>query len=76
VGKTVTQRKFTEIPITESAIEQVEKMAVKDGAMKGLLLRTGKGLNMNSTMMKNMKCWWNKKILQLIQTSLLKHREC
>jgi hypothetical protein len=37
-GKKVTQRKFTELPITESVIEQVEKMAVMDGAMKGLSL--------------------------------------
>ena len=28
------------MPITESVIEQVEKMAVKDGATKGLSLRT------------------------------------
>ncbi len=34
MGKKVTQRKFTEMPITESIIDQVEKMAVKDGATK------------------------------------------
>jgi hypothetical protein len=43
-GKKVTQRKFTEIPITESVIEQVEKMAVKDGATKGLSLKNRKGI--------------------------------
>jgi hypothetical protein len=31
-GKKVTQRKFTEMPITELVIKQVEEMAVKDGA--------------------------------------------
>ncbi len=34
-GMKVTQRKFTEMPITESVIDQVKKMAVKDGATKG-----------------------------------------
>ncbi len=34
-GKKVTQRKFTEMPFTESIIGQVEKMDVKDGATKG-----------------------------------------
>jgi hypothetical protein len=31
-GKKVTRRKFTEMPITELVIKQVEAMAVKDGA--------------------------------------------
>ncbi len=35
-GKRITSRKFSEMPITESVIEQVEKMAVKDRATKGL----------------------------------------
>ncbi len=29
------------------------------GRQKDYLLRTERGLNMNLTMMKNMKCWWN-----------------
>ena len=43
-GKKVTQKKFTEMPITESVIEQVEKMAVKDGATKGLSFKNRKGI--------------------------------
>jgi hypothetical protein len=43
-GKKVTQRKFTEMPITESVIEQVEKMAVKDGVIKGLSFKNRKGI--------------------------------
>jgi hypothetical protein len=43
-GKKVTQRKFTEMLITESVIEQVEKMAVKDGATKGLSFKNRKGI--------------------------------
>ena len=35
-GKKVTQRKFTEMLITESDIKQVEVMAIKDGAVKGI----------------------------------------
>ncbi len=41
-GKKVIQLKFTEMLITESAIEQVEKMAVKDGATKGLFFKNRK----------------------------------
>jgi hypothetical protein len=44
MGKKVTRRKFTEMPITESVIEQVEKMAVKDGARKGLSFKNRKGI--------------------------------
>ncbi len=44
MGKKVTPRKFTEIPITESIIKQVEKMAVKDGATKGLSFKNRKGI--------------------------------
>jgi hypothetical protein len=32
------------MPITESIIEQVKKMAVKDGAMKGLFFKNRKGI--------------------------------
>jgi hypothetical protein len=32
------------MPITESVIEQVEKMAVKDGAAKGLSFKNRKGI--------------------------------
>ena len=35
-GKKVTQRKFTDMPVTEAVIKQVEVMAVKDGAVKGI----------------------------------------
>ncbi len=44
MGKKVTRRKFTEMPITEFVIEQVEKMAVKDGVMKGLSFKNRKGI--------------------------------
>jgi hypothetical protein len=40
----LTRRKFTEMPIAESVIEQVEKMAVKDGATKGLSFKNRKGI--------------------------------
>ncbi len=42
-GKKVTQRKFTEMPITESVIKQVEAMAVKDGAVIGINFKDKKG---------------------------------
>jgi hypothetical protein len=45
--------KFTEMPITESVTEQVEKMAFRDGAPKGLSFRNRKGMNTSSTMRKN-----------------------
>jgi hypothetical protein len=35
-GKKVTRRKFTEMPVTDAVIKQVEEMAVKDGAIKGI----------------------------------------
>jgi hypothetical protein len=35
---------LTEVPITESVTEQVEKMAVKDGATKGLSFKNRKGI--------------------------------
>ncbi len=35
-GKKVTQRKFTKMSVTEANIKQVEEMAVKDGAVKGI----------------------------------------
>ncbi len=40
----LSRRKFTEMPITESVIDQVEKMAVKDGATKGLSFKNRKGI--------------------------------
>ena len=43
-GKKVIRRKFTEMLITESVIEQVEKMAVKDGVTKGLSFKNRKGI--------------------------------
>ncbi len=52
-GKKITQMKFTEMPITESVTEQVEKMAFRDGAPKGLSFRNRKGMNTSSTMRKN-----------------------
>jgi hypothetical protein len=42
-GKKVTQRKFTEMPITESVIKQVDKMAVKDRAVIGINFKDRKG---------------------------------
>ena len=35
-GKKVTRRKFTEMQVTDAMIKQVEEMAVKDGAIKGI----------------------------------------
>jgi hypothetical protein len=37
------RRKFTEMPITESVIKQVEAMAVKDGAVIGINFKARKG---------------------------------
>jgi hypothetical protein len=41
-GKKVTQRKFTEMPITDSVIKKVEEMSVKDGAVNGILFKNRK----------------------------------
>jgi len=43
-GKKVTQSKFTEMPVTDAVIKQVEEMAVKDGAIKGINFKDRKGL--------------------------------
>ncbi len=74
--KMVTRRKFTEMPITESVIEQVEMMAVKDGTTKGLSFRNRKVVKYEFDNDENTRCWWNQKILHLAQTSVPKHREC
>ena len=42
-GKKVTQRKFTEMPVTEAVIKQVEAMAVEDRAVKGINFKNRKG---------------------------------
>ena len=42
-GKKVTRRTFTEMPITESVIKQVEAIAVKDGAVIGINFKDRKG---------------------------------
>ena len=42
-GKKVTQRRFTEMPITNAVIRQVEAMAVKAGAVKGVNFKNRKG---------------------------------
>jgi hypothetical protein len=42
--KKVTQRKFTEMPVIEVVIKQVEEMAVKDGAGKGISFKDRKGV--------------------------------
>jgi hypothetical protein len=34
--KKVTRRKLTKMPVTKAVIKQVEEMAVKDGAVKGI----------------------------------------
>ncbi len=41
--KIVTWRIFMEMPIMESVIKQLKKMAVKDGATKSYLLETDRG---------------------------------
>jgi hypothetical protein len=43
-GKKVTQRKCTEMPITDSVIKKVEEMAVKDGVVNGILFKNRKGV--------------------------------
>ncbi len=43
-GKKVTQRKFTEMPITDSVIKKVEEMGVKDGAFNGISFKNRKGV--------------------------------
>ncbi len=43
-GKKVTRRKFTEMPVTEAVIKQVKEIAVKDGAVKGINFKDGKGV--------------------------------
>jgi len=43
-GKKVTRRKFTKMPVTDVVIKQVEEMAVKDGAIKGIIFKDRKGL--------------------------------
>ncbi len=43
-GKKVTQRKFTKMSVTEVVIKQVEEMAVKDGAVKGINFKDRKGV--------------------------------
>ncbi len=47
-GKKVTQRKFTEMPVTDAVIKQVEEMAVKDGGIKGINFKDRKGLEYES----------------------------
>jgi hypothetical protein len=42
-GKKVTRRKFTEMPIMESVIKQVEAMAVEDGAVNGINFKDRNG---------------------------------
>ena len=41
-GKNVTRRRFTEMPITEAVIRQVDAMAVKDGAVSGINFKNRK----------------------------------
>jgi hypothetical protein len=48
-GKKVTRRKFTEMPVTEAVIKQVEAMAVKDGAVKGINFKSERERIMNLT---------------------------
>ena len=43
-GKKVTRRKFTEMRVTDAVIKQVEEMAVKDGAVKGINFKDRKGV--------------------------------
>jgi hypothetical protein len=42
-GKKITQRKFTEMPVMELVTKQVEAMAVKDRAVKGINFKGRKG---------------------------------
>ena len=75
-GKKVTQRKFTEMPVTDAVIKQVEEMAVKDGAIKGIILKTEKDLSMNLTTTKNTRCWSSQMSRHLSRTSRQMHQVC
>jgi len=82
-GKNVTRRKFTEMPVTDVVIKQVEEMAVKDGAMavkdgaiKGINLKTENDLSMNLTTTKNTRCWLSQMSRQLSLTSRQMHQVC
>ncbi len=46
--KEVTRRKFMEMPVTEGVIKQVEEMAVKDGAVKGISFKDRKGVKFDN----------------------------
>jgi hypothetical protein len=76
MGKTVTRRKFTEMPITESVIDEVEKMAVKDGATKGLSFKNRKGIEYEFDNYEEYEMPVEPEELHPIQTSLPKHRVC
>ncbi len=64
------------MPITESVIEQVEKMAVKDGATKGLSLRTKWAFEYEFDNDEEYEMLVEPEELEPFQTSLLKHRVC
>jgi hypothetical protein len=51
--KKVTRRKFTKMPVTKAVIKQVEEMAVKDGAVKGINLKIERKRSTNLTMTRN-----------------------
>ncbi len=55
-GKKVMRRKSMETSVTELVIKQVEEMAVKDGAVKGINFKDRKGV-MNLTMTRSTRCW-------------------
>jgi len=43
-GKKVTRRKFTEMPVTDAVIKQMEELVVKGGAVKGINFKDRKGV--------------------------------
>jgi hypothetical protein len=78
-GKKVTRRRFTEMPITEAVIRQVEARAVKDGAVKGINFKNRKGEEYefdNLTTMKSTKCWLSQTIWHPSPTSRQRHQVC
>jgi hypothetical protein len=75
-GKKVMRRKFTEMPVTEAVIKQVEEMAVKDGAVKGIIFKDRKGVENEFDNDKEYGCWWNLTSRHLSQKFQQRHQVC
>ena len=68
-----TRRKFTEKPVTDAVIKQVEEMAVKDGAVKGINFKDQKGVEYEFD---NTKYWLSQMSRHLSRTSRQMHQVC